>query len=79
MVQTLEKDTEFKSGLTGQSMKDGGKKIRRMELGDLYMLMEMYLRESGKTTKLMDLEFTLISMEQGMREHGLKIGKMGVV
>jgi len=78
LVQTLEKDMGFKSGLTGRSMKDGGKKIRRMELADLFMLMGMYLRESGKTTKLMDLEFTLISMEQGMREHGLKIGKMGV-
>lgn len=42
------------------------------------MLMGMYLRESGKMTKLMDLEYILISMEQGTREHGLKIGKMGV-
>jgi hypothetical protein len=41
-------------------MKDGGKKIKPMEKGDLYMLMEMYMMEIGLMIKLMVLVYTAI-------------------
>jgi hypothetical protein len=41
-------------------MKDGGKKIKPMEKGDLYMQMEMYMMEIGLMIKLMVLVYTAI-------------------
>ena len=55
-----EKGTEFKFGQMDQSMKDGGETILQMGEDDLFMPMEMFLREIGKMTRLTGWEFTLI-------------------
>lgn len=36
------------------------------------MPMKMFMREDGKMTRLMDMECTIMQMEQGTRENGKK-------
>ena len=59
-VQISDKDTVFRSGLMGQSMKAGGEITKLTEEADLFMRMETCLRETGKMIKLMGMEFTRI-------------------
>lgn len=47
---------EFKFGLTEQGMKDTGNKIKLVEKESFGMLMEMFLKVSGKMIKQMDME-----------------------
>lgn len=55
-----EKATEFKFGQTDQSMKAGGEIIQQMEEADSFMQTETCLKVTGKMTRLMGWEFTLI-------------------
>ena len=41
-------------------MKDGGKITKQMAKEDSFMLTETFMMDTGKTTKLMDKEFTHI-------------------
>jgi len=41
-------------------MKDNEKIIKQMELGDLFILMEIFMKENGKMILLMDTEFIKI-------------------
>ena len=54
-------------------MKDGYKITKPTVLGDLFMLMVMYIMGIGTMIKLMELESIAISMELNMREIGRKI------
>jgi hypothetical protein len=47
---------EFKLGQMERNMKVSGRIIRLMARAHFGMWMEIYLRESGKTTKLMAME-----------------------
>lgn len=49
-----------------------------MERVDLYMLMEMCTLGTGKTTKLMDMDFTFIRMDHSMKENGKTTSNMGM-
>ena len=53
-------------------MKDGGKTTKQMEKVDLFMQMEIFMMDTGRTIKLMALEFIVISMAQDTRDTGKK-------
>ena len=53
-------------------MKAGGKITKLMVKVDLFMQMEIFTMDTGKTTKPTALEFIAISMEQDMRVTGKK-------
>lgn len=57
-IKGMEKELKF--GQMEQDMKAFGRKIRLMAKESSGMLMGMYLRESGKTIRLMALVFTHI-------------------
>ena len=67
---------EFKSGLMAPSMKDIGVLIRPMVEEDLFMQMETFTMESGRTIKPMDTEFIITLMELAMKDTGSKISNM---
>lgn len=67
-ISKTEKATKY--GQTVHSMKGTGKMERLMEEVGLYMLMETYTKDNGKTTSPMDLENINIKMEQNMKENG---------
>jgi hypothetical protein len=52
-----------RSGRTALDTKGTGEETRRMAMENLYMLMEMCMRESGLTTRLMEKELTPMPME----------------
>ena len=58
-------------------MKGGGETQRLMDEVDLYMLMEMYMKEIGKMIRQMAMECIHISMELSMRGIGERIDRMG--
>jgi hypothetical protein len=68
---------ECKCGLMVPSMKAIGKITKHMEKASFGMQMEMFLREIGEKTKLMAMEFTLMSMVQNMMDNGKTIYNMG--
>lgn len=51
-------------------MKVIGLMEKQMEWGDLYWQMEIFIRESGRMIKLMELVHIHILMEQGIKETG---------
>ena len=51
---------EYKSGLMVLAMKESGETTKLMAKGSFGMSMETYLMDSGKMTKPMDTEFTLM-------------------
>lgn len=68
--ETSEREEESNSGTMGLAMTVTGRLIRLMATEDLFMLTEMSIPVAGKTTKLMDLEYTSTLMEPSMRESG---------
>lgn len=54
----LETDLVSKSGLTVQNMSVNGVTIGPMAKANLFMLTEMYMKDSGPTIKQTDLELT---------------------
>ena len=52
-----EKDTVFRNGEMELVMKESGKGIRHMVKENFIMWMVMFLKENGKKTKLMVMEF----------------------
>jgi len=61
-----------KYGQMNPGMKEIGQMIKQMALGNFTMLMEIFTKEPGVTTKLMEEEPTLMQMEPSI----LVIGKM---
>ena len=59
---------EFKFGLMGQNMKDGGKIIKLMGKEGSFILMEIFTWENGKTIKLRDTENLLWKMELSTKD-----------
>lgn len=66
----------FKFGLMVHVMMVFGKMAWQMAMEDLFMLKEMYMRVNGQKIKLTDMVFTLILMEVGMKDNGIKINNM---
>ena len=66
-------------GLMGASIKDFGKGIWPMGMGELFMLTGIYMKGSGKMIRRMATEFTLNLTEPNTTENGLKICKMVMV
>jgi len=60
----------IKYGLMEVSMKDIGHKIKQMVEEDLFMPMEIFMMDSGKMTKPMDMDNILILMEHNMKVIG---------
>jgi hypothetical protein len=73
----FDRDTEFKSGQTGRSMKVGGETIKQTGEGASFMQTATSSKEIGKMIRLMGMVFILISMERSMKVHGKKIDRMG--
>ena len=67
---------EFKFGQMVLDTMDFGDKEWQTDMEDLYMQKEMFMRENGQKTKLMDSEFILISMGVDMKVTGSKINNM---
>ena len=74
----MEKDMEkeHKNGRMGLNMRDFGLMGRLMGKANFGMLMVIFLKESGKMIKRMDLEYICIMMERDMKEIGEMIIKM---
>ncbi len=64
---------ELKTGLTEQSMRGIGKRIRRVEKESSLMPMVTYMMVSGKMIKPMDLVYTFIL---NLKPNTKVIGKM---
>ena len=69
-------DLEFRHGLMGQSMRVIGNIIKQTDKESLSTQMVIFMMETGKTTRLMALEHTLMLMELNMKDIGLTICKM---
>lgn len=69
----------FKSGLMDRGTMDSGETEWLMDMDDLFMPKEMFMRENGLRTKLMDLVFTLTIMVVDMKDSGFKINNMDMV
>lgn len=61
---------EYRIGQMVLNIKDIGKIIMHMEKEFFIMLVGMYLRVNGLMTKLPDLEFINILMDQNIKEIG---------
>ena len=57
-------------------MKDGLKITKQMEKGDKFIPMEMFMKEIGRRTCKMDMEFIVIWMERGMKVIGKMTNRM---
>ena len=67
---------EPKFGQMELNMKVNGEIIKQMEKGNSGMPMEMFMKETGKTTRLTALAFIFMLTEPNMREIGRMIYKM---
>ena len=65
-----------KFGLMDPFMKVIGRQIRQTVAEDLFMLMGMFIMESGKMTKPMDTASTTIQTVPDMKDTGLRINSM---
>lgn len=65
----------FKHGKMAQNTKASGKMIRQTERGKLLMRMGTLIREIGKTTKPMELVYSLVKMGLAIRGSGEMIYK----
>ena len=66
----------LKYGQMVQNMKVNGEIIKLMERGNFGMLMEMFMKEIGRMTRLTALAFIFTLMEPNMKEIGRMICKM---
>ena len=65
-----DKDKEFKFGQMVQGIKDNLWMIKQMEKESLFMLMVMFMKETGQMIKHPVLEFITIIMEQSIKDNG---------
>ena len=72
-------DEVNKSGIISHFMKVTGKKTGPMVEAGLFTLTEMFMRENGKTTKLMVKEYTLKTMALAIQANGSKTFSMDSV
>lgn len=56
LMKDYDMEKEFKSGKMGRNMRGTGNRIWRMAGGGLFMLMAMFMKESGLTIKRMEKE-----------------------
>lgn len=73
---TLEMVVEFKYGLMALDMMDFGKMEWLMVKAGLFTLMETYILENGRKTRLMDLVYNKIIMVVGTKGTGSMINNM---
>mgnify|MGYP007095811282 FL=1 len=78
LLLAREMGEEYRCGQTDQDMKDTGKAIKQTAEGDLYTQTGMFMKESGKTTKVKDMECTCILMGLSTKENGLRTSKRGM-
>jgi len=71
-----ETEEDSRSGQMVHSTRGTGPITRPMEREDSFMPMEMFMREPGKTIKLMVSEFTCMLMALAMKETGRKTSNM---
>ena len=76
-ILILDKEKDSRYGLMGQCTRGGGKIIRLMEGVDLYMQMVIYMMDSGKTIRLMDMEYTSNKVGSNTQAIGLRTSNMG--
>ena len=66
----------YKHGLMEPNMTEIGLIIRRMDTGNLFTLMVIFMKVNGKMIKLMEKEYTFMLMAQNMMEIGKMINNM---
>lgn len=71
--QARETVWECSYGQTVRSMRDSGRKIKPMEMEDLFMLIGMSMLVSGLMTRLMDMESIFTLMVQDTMVNGTTI------
>ena len=69
----------FKFGPMVLDMMDSGEMEWPMDMGVLFMLREMYMRESGLKIKQMAMEFILTLTAAGTKDSGSRINSMDSV
>lgn len=74
-----EKDQALNSGPMVPGMSVSGTQTKQTEMANFGMLMEMFTKEPGLMTKLMDSERTHIRMVRNMKETGWTISRMETV
>lgn len=79
LMTTKKTGEACKSGQMVQDMMASGKTEWQMDTEGLFTLRVTYTKESGMKTRLMDMEFILISMEVGTRANGSKTNSMELV
>ena len=52
-------------------MKVSGKMIKEMEKGDAYILMEIFIQDTGKIIKNMEMELFNIQMDPNMKANSI--------
>ena len=76
-TQRTEEVSRF--GLMAQGTMDSGRMEWPMATEDSYTLKEMSTRESGQTTKQMDMEYTLISTDPDTKASGSRTSNTATV
>ena len=74
-LANLNMASEFSHGQMEPDMKGSGLMGRQAEKGNLFILMEIFMKENGKTIRQMVMEFTHIAMVRNTKVIGEKIFK----
>ena len=74
----LDMAVDFKFGKMARNTKAIGQTIWVTEKDDLFIVMEMFMKENGSTIRLMEKEHTFIWMEQNIQGSGLKTNNMAM-
>lgn len=69
----------FRSGRMVRNTRDFGKMVKPTEKVNLFTLMGIYMKETGRMTRLVDMASIFIIMERSIREIGLMITSMAMV
>ena len=67
-----------RNGSMGQDMRDSGKMAKPMDMESSTTRMVIFMKETGLTTRLTEMEHTLMLMEQSMSDSGAMTSSMAL-
>lgn len=75
-MEVLKRDRDCRNGRMGQSTREHGGTICQMEEGNLFTLMEIIIKESGRTEWQKEKEHLCFRMDRPTKEVGSRTSSM---